>query len=212
MIEAGIEADLAAAFAITAALRKAAVEGTGTRIDLSMLEAAFSLLAVSHGTRRGDFDAPAPRPAYDVYQAADGRHVAIGAARPASCGALFQHLGRADLAERGLVPGDAEAAAFLRAAIATKPADEWVEALGALDIEVSLVRSPAEAFDDPQLLARGMISESQHPLAGTLRQMNGFFRPESPELAPAPSIGRDTDVVLAELGYDMEAITALRGP
>ena len=204
---------LAAGFAIAAALRKAAVDGIGTRLDLSMLEAAFSLLAVSHGTMRAgaDPDTAAARPAYDVYRAADGRDVAIGAARPASCRALFEYLGRADLAERGLVPGDAEAAAFLRTAIAARPAAEWVATLGALDIEVSPVRSPAEAFDDPQLLARGMIVASEHPEAGPLRQINALAGPGSPELTAAPAIGRDTEAVLAELGYDREAIAGLRG-
>ncbi len=205
---------LAAGFAIAAALRKAAVEGVGTRLDLSMLEAVFSLLAVSHGTLRagsGPDDEAAPRAAYNVYRAADGRYVAIAAARPASCQALFEHLGRADLAERGLAPGDAEAAAFLQAAIAAKPAAEWVAELGALDIEVSQVRSPAEAFDDPQLLARGMIAASEHPEAGALRQINALAGPGSPELAPAPAIGRDTEAVIAELGYGEEEIAALRG-
>ncbi len=197
---------LGAAFAIAAALRKAAVEGAGTRLDLST---AFSLLAVSHGTRRRGQDAAAPRPAYDVYKAADERYVAIGAARPASCRALFEHLGRPDLAERGLMPGDGESAAVLRDAIAAKPAAQWEAELGALDIEVSIVRTPDEAFDDPQLLARGMILSSEHPQAGPLRQINALAGPGSPDLAPAPAIGQDTGAVLAELGYDEAAIAAL---
>ncbi len=203
---------LAAGFAIAAALRKAAVEGLGSYLDLSMLEAAFSLLAVSHGTLRDGLgqDRTGSGAAYEVYRAADGRYLAIGAARPASCQALFAHLGRPDLAERALLPGDGETKAFLGAAIAAKPAAQWVAELGALDIEVSEVRSPAEAFDDPQLLARGMVARTEHPDAGALRQINALAGPGSPALAPAPAIGQDTEAVIAELGCSAATLAALR--
>jgi crotonobetainyl-CoA:carnitine CoA-transferase CaiB-like acyl-CoA transferase len=206
---------LAAAFAISAALRKAAVEGAGTYIDLAMQDVAFSMLAVSHGTLRpnGGHAVRAPSASYNVYPTADGRFIAIAAARPASCRALFEHLGRADLAERGMARGDAEAIAFLGEALVAKTANEWVAELGALDIEVSLVRAPAEAFDDPQLLARGTVMASDHPEAGPLRQISALAGGGGAygELAPAPEIGRDTDMIMAELGYSEAATAALRG-
>ena len=98
-----------------------------------MQEVAFSMLAVSHGTLRpeGDQTVPMPSAAYNVYPTADGRHIAIGAARPTSCRTLFEHLGRVDLAERGLAPGDEEATAFISETIAAKTAAEWVAELGA---------------------------------------------------------------------------------
>lgn len=197
----------AAAFAISAALRKAAVQGEGSYIDLAMQDVAVSMLAVSHGTLRADgvHNRPPPSAAYNVYPAADGRHIAIGAARPASRQALFEHLGRPDLAERGMVPGDEEVVAFVRQALAVKPAAQWVSELGALDIEASLVRTPAEAFDDPQLAARGMVAGEE-----ALRQINALGAAADPALAPAPAIGRDTDEILAELGHDAGDIAALR--
>jgi crotonobetainyl-CoA:carnitine CoA-transferase CaiB-like acyl-CoA transferase len=201
---------LAAAFAISAALRKTALDGVGTRLDLSMLETAFSLLAVSHGTLRpdGGAAASAPRAAYGVYRTADGRHIAIGAARPASCRTLFQHLGRADLGERGMIAGDEEAISFLRDTLASRTAGEWQAELGPLDVEVSLVRTPHEAFDDPQLMARGRVTSSTHPQAGPLRQINALAGSAGSPPSPAPRIGRDTDAVLAELGYDAKDIAA----
>ena len=203
---------LAAAFAVTAALRKAIVENKGTYIDLAMQDVAFSMLAVSHGTlsEKSKQTEPAPSAAYNIYRTSEGRHVAIGAARPASCLALFEHLGRADLAERGLEPGDKEATNFLREIFSTKTSDEWVAEISALDVEISKIRSPAEAFDDPQLLARNMVSLSEHPLAGSLRQIGAFTGTKSPRLNSAPEIGRDTNGVLTELGYDMKTISDLR--
>ena len=54
-----------------------------------------------------------------------------------------------------------------------------------------------------------MISTSEHPLAGSLRQINVLAGPRSPALDPAPEIGRDTDVVIADLGYSEKVIAAL---
>jgi formyl-CoA transferase len=205
-----------AAFAISAALRQREATGAGAYVDLAMLDSVFALLAVSHGTMGGraagaEVEAWARRPAYDIYEAGDGRFVALAAAREASCGALFDHLGRPDLAEFGLLPGDAgqEAAAFLRQILRTKPARNWVEELSALDIEITRVNTPEEAFDDPQLRERGMIAETTHPAAGALRQI-GVPCADIATAAPAPSIGQDTEAILRDLGCDEARISELR--
>ena len=205
---------LTAAFAISAALRQKAATGEGAHIDLAMFDSVFALLAVSHGTTGdrsagAEVEAWARRPAYDVYEAGDGRFVALAAARPASCAALFGHLGRADLAERALSPGTEgeQAAAFLREVLRTKPAGHWVEALSALDIEIAHVNAPDDAYDDPQLRARGMIRESFHPAVGALRQIG---IPSGEAGGPAPAVGQDTEAVLRELGCDDASISELR--
>lgn len=207
---------LMTACAIAAALRKRAATGTGTRIDLSMLESVFSLLSVSHGTAGArsagaEAEAGSRRPAYGIYAAGDGRFVALGAARPVSCRALFEHLGRPDLAASGLAAGAAgkEAAAFLRDALQAKPAQAWVDELAPLDIEVALVVTPEEAFDDPQLAARAMVTEATHPQAGALTQI-GYPAAGPVETSPAPAAGADTDAILHELGYDAAGVSALR--
>lgn len=209
---------LMAACTISAALRKREATGTGIHIDLAMLDSVFSLLSVSHGTVGADgrsagdeAERRSHRPAYDIYEAGDGRFVALGAARPASCRALFEHLGRPDLADRGLEtgPAGAEAAGFLHAALKAKPAQGWVDELSALDIEAAVVATPREAFDDPQLKARNMVAEMAHPQAGALRQI-GVPAAGAIDPGPAPAIGADTDAVLRELGYDAAAVSELR--
>ncbi len=206
---------LMAASTISAALRQKAVTGSGTHIDLAMLDSVFALLAVSHGTAGArsagaEVEAWARRPAYDIYEAGDGRFIALAAAREASCKALFAELGRPDLGETALLPGAAGEAAgsFLRETFRTKPANEWVETLSALDIEISRVNRPEEAYDDAQLLARGMLRDTAHPAVGALRQIGV---PCGDLAAPAPAIGQDTDAVLRALGCDDAAISELRG-
>ncbi|MDP6344686.1 MAG: CoA transferase, partial [Alphaproteobacteria bacterium] len=211
---------LMAAFAIAAALHRRAATGRGGQVDLSMQESLFSLLAVSHGTLgESDLSAGAAteawsrRPAYDIYRAADGRYLAVAAAREASCRALFEHLGRGELADEAMRPGDGAGAAaeFLRQALGGKPAAAWQAELAALDIEVAVVNSPAEAFELPQLQSRGMVVESEHPQAGRLRQIGvPGVGPDGDGLGPAPAIGADTEAVLRELDYDEAAIARLR--
>lgn len=208
------------AFAIAAALHRKAATGEGGHIDLSVQESLFSLLSISHGTMTADgqsagaqSEAWSRRPVYDIYPTGDGRHVALAATRAASCRALFEHLGRPDLSEVGQLPGGegAEAADFLRRALAGKPAAAWVEELSALDIEVAPVNTPHDAFDLEQLRQRGLIVESRHPEAGDLRQIGvPAVGAVAEPLSHAPRIGADSEAILSELGYDDAAVAALR--
>lgn len=209
---------LMAATAVSAALRQREATGSGTYIDLAMQESLFSLLSVSHGMMKDGLPMTganaknwARRPAYNIHEAGDGRHVALAAARPASCEALFTHLGRPDLAPLGLKPGKEgeEAAVFLKARLQEKPAQGWVDELSALDIEITRVNTPEEAFEDPQLRARGMINDTVHPTAGELQQI-GIPATKSTDAAPAPSIGQDSEAILRALGFDASQISDLR--
>lgn len=209
---------LMAATTISAALRQREATGLGTHIDLAMQESLFSLLSVSHGMMKDGLPMTganaknwARRPAYNIHQAGDGRYVALAAARPASCEALFNHLGRPDLAPLGLKPGKEgeEAASFLKARLQEKSAQEWVDELSALDIEITRVNTPEETFEDPQLRARGMVRDTVHPTAGELQQI-GIPATRDTNASPAPSIGQDSDAILQTLGYDAAQISDLR--
>jgi crotonobetainyl-CoA:carnitine CoA-transferase CaiB-like acyl-CoA transferase len=72
-----------------------------------------------------------------------------------------------------------------------------------------------EAYDDPQLKARGMIRRSTHPEAGaidTIQPPLGFTESSEVEaLAPTQRIGADTDAILKSLGLDERNIAELRG-
>ena len=211
---------LMSAFAVSSALRRREATGEGTHIDLSMQESLFSLLSVSHGTigedgrsAAAESETWAKRPAYDIYRCGDGRHVAITAARPNSCRALFEHLGRPELAELGMEPGaaGAEASDFIATCLTRRPAEAWVEELSALDIEVAPVNAPAEAMELAQLKGRGMVRESEHPQAGRLLQIGvpGVGAGAEP-MPPAPAVGADNEAILGELGYDADAVAELR--
>lgn len=208
---------LTAAFAIAVALLARERDGAGRSLDLAMFDSVFSLLSTSQGQRRRG--APAEggweSPLYDVYATGDGRRVALAAIRPASCAALFEALGRPELARRAFSPDAApEIGRFLTTSFATGTAAEWCERLGVLDVEIAPVLTPDEAFDDVQLALRHMVLDVDHPQAGPLRQIGSPLRARAAEPGepprPAPSIGADSDSVLRELGLSAEEVEHLR--
>jgi crotonobetainyl-CoA:carnitine CoA-transferase CaiB-like acyl-CoA transferase len=212
-------AGLTAAYAILAALlgrQQSSEASNGTFIDLAMHDSIFAMLAVSHGLKKPAdhlLAAQFPMPTYTVYPAADNTFVALGAIRASSSRALFEQLGNATLAGRSADPE--EVATFLRQAFITKAADGWVAQLSPLDIEIASVNDPRQAFDDPQLIARGMIGHAEHPEQGEIE----FIQPplvaargtdNTQALGPAPRIGADTQEILHDLGVDDEALSGLR--
>jgi len=65
---------------------------------------------------------------------------------------------------------------------------------------------------DPQVAAREMVVEVDHPRAGRTKALGHpikFSDTPGKVLRPAPLLGEHTREVLAELGYDAEAIERL---
>ncbi len=205
-------AGLTAALAIVVALlgREREGGGAGCFLDLAMQDALFAQLAVSTGPIPPDArpaDAP-DSPTYQVYEAAGGTWLALGAIRPSSVLALFESLGRVDLAH-----GEAaEVRSFLTETFASKTAREWVAQLAPLDVEIAPVNGPLEAFADPQLRAREMIGQAEHARTGAFE----FIRPAltswrtAGNARPAPRIGEHTEAVLGSLGFQSQDIRQLR--
>jgi len=113
-----------------------------------------------------------------------------------------RHAGRGEI-----VPRVQEA---LRAA----SADAWVERFEAAGVPCAKVRRPADLFEEEQAGAAGLWTEVAHAEYGTLRVVGAPFRlggAISVADAPPPRLGEHTDSVLAEAGYPLERIAALRG-
>ncbi|HEV7166493.1 MAG TPA: CaiB/BaiF CoA-transferase family protein [Micrococcaceae bacterium] len=69
-----------------------------------------------------------------------------------------------------------------------------------------------QAVQDPQIIARGMVLEMQHPTAGKVNTVGCPIRltrtPASVRMPP-PLLGQQTDEILSGLGYDGSDIAAL---
>jgi len=69
-----------------------------------------------------------------------------------------------------------------------------------------------EVFEHPQIVARGVVQEIEHPRLGTMKVTRNpvLLDHGGPDIArPAPMLGEHSHEILAELGYDAAAIGKL---
>jgi len=95
----------------------------------------------------------------------------------------------------------------------TKTRAEWVEILVAGEVPVAPIYNLEEALGDPQVKHLDMVKTVTHPERGPVRLI-GFpvtlhGTPLGPVTAP-DTLGQHTDEVLAEIGFDADAIARMR--
>jgi crotonobetainyl-CoA:carnitine CoA-transferase CaiB-like acyl-CoA transferase len=202
---------------LLAALVRAQRTNEGDHVDVAMTDGAFALQALSLGAHVADGRVPGREsellnggvPCYNVYACADGRHLTVGALEPPFWRALCDGVGRPDL-----LPTHSDPAAIpvWRALFAAATRHAWLARLAGVDACVGPVNDLAEALADPQLGARGMIAELDHPTAGPRLQLGTPMRFSEHALAgtaPAPALGNATRALLAEAGVAAEDIEAM---
>ena len=88
---------------------------------------------------------------------------------------------------------------------------EAIDRLDDAKIANARMRTVMDFLDHPQLEARGRWREVGSPV-GPLRALlpPATMDGAEPVMAPIPSVGEHTDNILAELGYDADAVAALR--
>jgi len=102
--------------------------------------------------------------------------------------------------------------AMLAEAFKTRTTDAWIAELEPKGVLCARVNSFVEAAEDPQVRANRMVVPMDHPRAGRLRVLGTPVRLHATPPAqdrPAPDLGEHSRAVLAELGYDDDAINGL---
>jgi len=100
----------------------------------------------------------------------------------------------------------------MEAVLATHDRAHWIAAFDAAGVPAGPVHSIGEALTHPQVLARDMVVEVDHPKAGRTRAVGFPVKLHgTPAVAPkpAPALGEHTRAVLAEFGYTADEIDAL---
>jgi len=95
--------------------------------------------------------------------------------------------------------------------LATRTTADWME-MFAGKVPAAPVLDVAQAMENPFVREQGRIVDFQHPEHGPLPGVASAVRAggvEHPAVA-APTLGQDTDAILASLGYAAEDVAALR--
>lgn len=223
---ADVGAGMWAVIGILAALHAREVTGRGQQVDVSLLDGQVAWLTYvaagyfATGATPARYGSAHPSIVpYQALRAADGPlMVAVGNDR------LWRRfvvaLGLDELADDPRYATNAdrvrnrdELLATLERTLVTRTGAQWSELLTAAGVPSGPVNDVPAALAHPQVLARRMVAEVDHPGAGRLRQLGSPLKlsadPPSIRRAP-PLLGEHTDAVLAELGLSPAEITALR--
>jgi crotonobetainyl-CoA:carnitine CoA-transferase CaiB-like acyl-CoA transferase len=224
---ADMTAGLYAAFGIMNALRVKDKTGKGQYVDVSMLEGQLGLLQGTIGSYLADGVVPEPMgTAYKAllpYQTFQTRTkdlaLAVGSDRlwRLFCPVMGLHDMLDDprfATNAARSQNRAELIARLQEVFLSKPYEEWETLLLEHGIPVGAINTIDQVVEHPQVKARGMIAESDHPVAGKVNLVGVPVKlSETPGSVrePAPLLGQHTDEVLRTyLGMREGDIAALR--
>jgi formyl-CoA transferase len=219
-------AGLYAAIAILAALRERDESGKGQYLDLSLLDAAVSMLAnvgsgylVSGENPERHGNAHPNIVPYQVFRARD-RYIAVGVGNDKQWKNLCEIAERPELAsdprfstnpER--VRNRADLIPILEALFSSRESDFWIRELWKEGIPAGPINTMDQVFSAPQTRARGMEVEMDHPSIGTVRLIGSplrFSRTPVRYRLPPPLLGEHTASVLKDLlGLTEEEIARL---
>jgi crotonobetainyl-CoA:carnitine CoA-transferase CaiB-like acyl-CoA transferase len=106
-----------------------------------------------------------------------------------------------------------EILAAVKAWVAANPVARILSLLDEIDVPSAKVQRIDEVIADPQIKARNMVVEQQHPRYGTLRMPNLPFRFSDCDTTihqVAPDLGEHNAQVAAQLGFSAHEIAAMQ--
>jgi len=220
-------AGLFALVGILAALEHRHRTGVGQQIDTSLVDAGVALSVWEATEYFSGAGVPAAlgsahrmNAPYQAIRCADG-YITLGAANERLFRRLSDVLGHREWADDEAFADNASRvrnrqalAERIEAITVTKPRAHWLSLLDASDIPCGPINDYAQVFADPQVLARDMVIETEHPTLGHFRTLGSPIKMSAtpPNVARrAPQLGEHTAEILTEAGFSEEQIAALRG-
>jgi len=222
-----ITAGMFAASAILAALHERGDSGQGQHVDVSLLDTQTALLAnvasnylISGESPKRQGNAHPNIAPYEPFQARDKGFV-LGAANQRQWIKLCDLLGAPELKEdprflnnQSRVEHRQELIKALNSIFAAKDAAEWLALLEDAGLPCGPINTVPEVFQHPQVQAREMIQQVDHPTAGRV-SLTGFpsklsRTPPELRLAP-PCLGEHNRQILVDLlGYSDSEVDSLQ--
>src|SRR5215468_10418627 len=217
---------LFATYATLSGLVGAGRHGEGRVADVSLVEASIAAAAWEAAEYLATGNVPQPlgnkhrlNAPYQLFETRDKRYLAIGTPNDQLFAKLMQALGLAEhigdprfgsyakrkANEDALLP-------IVEPAIRQRDSAEVEAALLAAGVPCARVNNFKEVFDDPHIIARGMVQEVEHPRLGTMRAVRNpvVLDRDGPALdRHSPMLGEHSAELLCELGFSDAEIDAL---
>lgn len=224
---ADINSGLFTAIGILAALNNRHVTGKGQKVDVAMLDSLVAILenAVARYVVTGE----APKPGgnrhpsivpFEPFETSNGE-VVVAAGNDVLWAKFCEVLGKEELINDERFATNPlrnenydELRPLIAEAMVKKSTEEWLEILDKVGVPNGPINTIDKVLQDPQVIAREMIVEVEHPVAGKLKMPGVPIKlSDTPGSVrtPAPILGQHTEEILKELlGYNDEQIQKLR--
>ena len=210
-----ITAGLFGAIGVLAALNYRNATGMGQKVDVAMLDCQLAILenAIARYVVTGEV----PRPAgnrhtsivpFEPFDTLDGE-IMIAAGNDALWAKLCEVLGKKEwitddnFKSNPLRNQNYEVLRpMLGDAIKVKTTAEWQEILDNAGVPNGPINTIDKVLEDPQVLAREMVVEVEHPVAGKLKMAGVPIKMSETQgsvRTPAPILGQHTEEILKEL-------------
>lgn len=194
-----------AVIAILAALRERDRSGRGQHLDVSLFDSALGTMLnpASSALNGGGLIEPSGNihPSafpYGVFPAADGS-ILMATFTDSGFAGICDVVGHPEWKKdaRFKTPGDRvrnreELGGLLVAELMKHERAHWISRFNAAKVSCGAINTVAEALEDPQVAARGLIVTTEHPTLGTLRGIRfpvTFSEGWEPSQVPPPLVG-----------------------
>jgi crotonobetainyl-CoA:carnitine CoA-transferase CaiB-like acyl-CoA transferase len=213
---------LPAAVAILAALYSVRSTGIGQFVDVAMVDGLSFFLSFLMTQYMADKDLHRIEndwinggyAFYNVYQASDGKYLALGCVEEKFWSNFCKVIKREELIPEMFSeePRRSKIIDEIAEVIKSKTSSEWLEVFRHSDVCITKVNNLEEALNNPHIMQRQLWFMQEYSPEGLIPQMNFPVKFSEKNLGwrtPPPQLGEHTEDVLLSIGYSSKDIEEL---